>query len=717
MRQLLLLKLFFFLLISVFIFQNVEAQTAYKVYDLKLTCLQTGEGGEDEVYLEVSIDGAPKVRYPGNTTYYSMDEDSKIAIWNIPYSFSYSKSCKITVKEYDDASGDDLIGEITIYNNTSNGTVELKEEGSSYKLSFKNAQQVTSTSARQPFKFIFNGIRCLETTDDGEDEVRISVQVDDQPRYIHSTYSMNERAQGSTEKGWDDLVGNAKKEYWLLPGTWYVKDHIRIFIEELDAGANPDDHIGEIYVSMNDEDKYNYFQEFTQEGHYFVSYTKETAVQRPSNIPANFTLMNPDIGTRTDAIADQGSEGACVAFSTTSAIASKVLNDYINKSANPVETRAKLASLTKPMFDAHWFYKLRQHMDGAAQDEGWMFPLALEKAKAVTLPFINGNNNYGIRLKNAYRISDRGIGEFSTKYYSSDNSSSSSENNLVPRDPGKTRQDLMREILLKKEVLLADFSVYEDFHSYVGSKGIYGGTIYQSGTEKTGLTLGHAVMVTGFSYPNADANAPFYWEIQNSWGRKWGNNGFCKFVSNACNVDDVMYFPGDYYVCDLQGNPVSQQEADRLIEEAINGALGIAIQPPLFTTSLLANKFIFIENLWKPNMRINVEKELTASARLDGEWSAHWKLIPIEGTEYYFIQNRWKEGRLNIEHGNLELSAINDEALSAHWKLVRKSDGTYSIENRWKPNERIHIEHGKLECGTIDDGANSALWYLKIVTK
>ena len=36
--------------------------------------------------------------------------------------------------------------------------------------------------------------------------------------------------------------------------------------------------------------------------------------------------------------------------------------------------------------------------------------------------------------------------------------------------------------------------------------------------------LNHAVLLVGYDY---DDNG-MYWIIQNSWGKEWGDNGFCK---------------------------------------------------------------------------------------------------------------------------------------------------------------------------------------------
>jgi cathepsin B len=61
------------------------------------------------------------------------------------------------------------------------------------------------------------------------------------------------------------------------------------------------------------------------------------------------------------------------------------------------------------------------------------------------------------------------------------------------------------------------FLVYRDFMTYKG--GVYR---YTSG----GALGGHAVKLTGFGVENGVK----YWELKNSWGEKWGDNGSFKIL-------------------------------------------------------------------------------------------------------------------------------------------------------------------------------------------
>ena len=68
------------------------------------------------------------------------------------------------------------------------------------------------------------------------------------------------------------------------------------------------------------------------------------------------------------------------------------------------------------------------------------------------------------------------------------------------------------------------FLVYEDFIAY--SSGIYK---YTEGS----LLGGHAVKVLGWGTENGIE----YWIAANSWGEKWGENGFFKIQKGECGFE------------------------------------------------------------------------------------------------------------------------------------------------------------------------------------
>jgi len=72
------------------------------------------------------------------------------------------------------------------------------------------------------------------------------------------------------------------------------------------------------------------------------------------------------------------------------------------------------------------------------------------------------------------------------------------------------------------------FTVYADFMNY--ESGIY---THQSGK----MEGGHAVKILGWG--NEDGID--YWICANSWGPKWGENGFFRIAFGQCGIDHVVY--------------------------------------------------------------------------------------------------------------------------------------------------------------------------------
>jgi len=92
----------------------------------------------------------------------------------------------------------------------------------------------------------------------------------------------------------------------------------------------------------------------------------------------------------------------------------------------------------------------------------------------------------------------------------------------VPEDGGSI--DLLKFVLYKFGPFAAGFDIYPDFMTYDG-KSIYA----HEAKEGESSTGGHAVRVVGWG---AD-----HWIIANSWGPKWGDNGFFRMKFGTCNIE------------------------------------------------------------------------------------------------------------------------------------------------------------------------------------
>ena len=88
-------------------------------------------------------------------------------------------------------------------------------------------------------------------------------------------------------------------------------------------------------------------------------------------------------------------------------------------------------------------------------------------------------------------------------------------------DENSQKQDLFQNGPIETK-----FFVYEDFFYYDG--GIY--------THIYGKLLGgHAVKVIGYGSDHGK-----YWIAANSWGTKWGENGYFRIAAKQCNFDSQM---------------------------------------------------------------------------------------------------------------------------------------------------------------------------------
>ena len=71
--------------------------------------------------------------------------------------------------------------------------------------------------------------------------------------------------------------------------------------------------------------------------------------------------------------------------------------------------------------------------------------------------------------------------------------------------------------------------VFEDLLTY--QKGIY--------IQKDGEIIGaHAILIIGFG---VDEKGIKYWEVQNSWGQDWGENGYFKIKMDECMVANEAF--------------------------------------------------------------------------------------------------------------------------------------------------------------------------------
>lgn len=68
----------------------------------------------------------------------------------------------------------------------------------------------------------------------------------------------------------------------------------------------------------------------------------------------------------------------------------------------------------------------------------------------------------------------------------------------------------------------------------------YKGGVFPSTACNATATLNHGVSLTGFV---ATGNSP-YWIVKNSWGAKWGENGYINLANgNTCGICEAASYP------------------------------------------------------------------------------------------------------------------------------------------------------------------------------
>ncbi|CAL6114616.1 Cathepsin_B [Hexamita inflata] len=83
---------------------------------------------------------------------------------------------------------------------------------------------------------------------------------------------------------------------------------------------------------------------------------------------------------------------------------------------------------------------------------------------------------------------------------------------------------------LTQGTIQTGFTVYQDFNYYTGG-------IYQ---HKFGASEGgHAVVIVGYG----EENGVKYWDVRNSWGTSWGENGYFRIIrgKNECDFETECY--------------------------------------------------------------------------------------------------------------------------------------------------------------------------------
>ena len=90
-------------------------------------------------------------------------------------------------------------------------------------------------------------------------------------------------------------------------------------------------------------------------------------------------------------------------------------------------------------------------------------------------------------------------------------------------------QESIKNALIELGPLVAEMTVYEDFHSYSGG-------VYEHSGYEPPEYINHQVVIVGY---NDDLQ---YWICKNSWGIDWGENGWFKIKYGDCQIEHTILY-------------------------------------------------------------------------------------------------------------------------------------------------------------------------------
>jgi hypothetical protein len=88
------------------------------------------------------------------------------------------------------------------------------------------------------------------------------------------------------------------------------------------------------------------------------------------------------------------------------------------------------------------------------------------------------------------------------------------------KDVPRNDEDALKKAVSQQPVAVAIEADHREFQLYSG--GVFDG--------ECGTNLDHGVLVVGYGYDGESAGHKHYWTVKNSWGAKWGEEGYIRIA-------------------------------------------------------------------------------------------------------------------------------------------------------------------------------------------
>lgn len=376
------------------------------------------------------------------------------------------------------------------------------------------------------------GLQCLQTSDNRE---------------VFLKYRIDGTGAGGTWSHYESATNGRKSprpgEMWKRD-TFYHRFNESFYIEVWKR--SPDQIIGSLNITASDRDGRR--EAILEKGgdKYKLAVVKDTLPQ-PRTVrvyegryypPKEFSFFG-NVREPIPPVIPVGKQSlnSCVAWSITAALGTQMLNrNQILKSGTPGFDRKAFMRTGLNMLDAQWLYAQRAD---PTQDAGWNIETALNTAKRKVIPFVD-NPKYGVRIVSWQRIDN---------------------------DP-----DQVRWLLSKEIPLITAFNFTDELTNYDG-KYVFLGSV----DNNVKATMGHAVTLIGYNDPWAgrEIGVP-YFEVQNSWGKEWGRDGYFLFKpgsvkalwnGNPENMENHVYQITSAVISETAtGRILSDNESNQVIE-------------------------------------------------------------------------------------------------------------------------------------------------------